>query len=1022
MKKVNWKQVLILLSNIFSALFLTVLVDEITLTTSLHKIFIFLYFYFTLFVIVKVVSIYQISWQKGLIVLSAVFAISFIKISGFDNYYKCADIEISPIGKISEEANGEEVWIKDIIVDGNSIFHSYNYNFSGWYREENSGYLRSYNEEKTEPFFLSIEYINNYSIVFIKHSWSGGVEVTLNGEKEQYDLYADVGQDIEKTFGKEYAKKIISWNNILMMLGGFILFFQIIYIVLIFAVKRNIKIEAVALLCSTGIFIDGLYQFPMYIFISSLGIAASIIIKNDLCKTMYINKYKKYRIFIILVALYSSICMIARETSIYGENNNISFFYVLFLNIITISSILILLEKIKREKMKEYDIEIKSETIRKWLVLKNILLAIIFSFVIVRLIDDYVIKDYQESEVLIQALGEVGENGNGNEVLLDSIRIDGKVVPMKDYISTTGDWKPFGKNSYIYNKSTKVSDCYLKFPAERKIELYFYNSFVGGKAELIEGSNRQVIDFSTTNKNYSNNFYIYQVKSNIVDKNYTFQYFFIGFILFSVLFFIFTAYDVWIYKNDSSYKRIYARYSFWKIWIVIFSGLNIVIFAYFPGNWSWDILYQWGQATYMVSLSDSHPILLTLFLRFILQIYQHPYMFVESLIILVTTVFSGIFSYFIEKGIRKRLLYFGSILVITSPAIIIMISNPLKDSFQMCFMALMVFYLYIIVKNPEYLKRPYYYIGLCSSLFFIGQLRHEAILSTIVCSILIIVLAIKNKKYFLIGIVTISTLLSLSFDSFKASLVPKNSVDSGICTILLNDISRVLYDEKELTKESEELLELYLPLERWKELYHPFDRDTLGFDSEYRASVEKNKEITVSKVLKCYLREFIHHPLSIALSRLDAVNDIWYIGVNENSSTFYGIDGIMTFYCVGPKELGFSEDEQGVYRANNVLSGIVKPFITFMEENILFNRIFLNTGIALVGCLIVILYLYRNNRRLIILASPILVRVITMALLSGWQHFRYYYSIRLMCIVFIAIGILDSYDKEENTFSILDIK
>lgn len=1025
MKKINWKQILILAGTIFSALFLTILVDRITLTTLMHKIFVFGYFYIILFIITESVLKQQIERKRSflIIILSVIFSISFVKIGGFDNYYKRMDLEISPVGRVNENSYGEEVWVKDIIVDNSSIFYSDYYDFSGWYKDNDSGYFVSYNEEKTEPFHLSIKYINDCKIIFIKHQWSGAAEVLINGKAEQCDLYAEKGEDIEFTYGKEYGEKNLSWENTLIIAAGFILFFQLIFILFVFAFQRNLEIALGVFLCSTGIFWDGLCQSVTYICITILGIIWSYIIKQDLDRTKYLNKYKKCSAAILLIALYSTFSIVGRKTFLYNGKHSLSIFFLCIVCFFVILEIIIFMEKIVKNKgrirKENNNFEILKSRDRIFFIIKNTGLSIFFAFILLFLLDDFIIKEYQNCEVNIEALAENGQVSENNEVLLDAIHIDGQRVDSFHYVSSIeGGWKEFGENSFIYNQSDKVSNLQLQFPASRKIELFFYNYSQGGKARIKDGKNEKIIDFSSTDENYIDNFYIYQVESNKKQMDYRIRYFVYFTLFFIILFVLISSQDFFLYKKEGKRLRIQQKYLYWTCWFIIFTGLNVVCYAYFPGNWTWDNLFQWAQATDMVELSDGHPIIMTLFLKFLLEIYKHPYMLQESVILLVATVFATIYTYLFENGISRKIAILLSVFTMLSPALIIMSVNLLKDSFHMCFMALTVFYFYVLLKTPKYFKRPYYYIGLIITLFMVSQLRHEAMVSFIACSVFIFFCSIIKREYFVVGTVIIATVFIYGFRCYQDTLLSdKTDSKSTAITLLLCDMSRVLYDGNSLTEESSELMKEYLPLEQWQELYNPYDRDTISFCPEYELALEQNGEISLTTVLKNYIKEFFKNPASIIRARLDAVDTMWNVADNKEADIFYGRDGIMTFYCVGPKELGFQADENGTYKAENFISKIVKPVIESIKENHLLTILFLNVGITIIACFIMLQYLWKNDRELIFIFFPVIIRIFTMLLTAGWQHFRYYYSIRLMIVVGLLLCVFHSiYCRKSENF------
>ncbi|MCI9124644.1 MAG: hypothetical protein HFH35_11285 [Eubacterium sp.] len=1013
MKRPNWKYLFFLAVNMLSAFFLTKLIDDVTLVTNMQRIFVFLYF---MTGSGAVSWIWMKKWKRVLwkqLIFSVVIAACFMIAAVPRLFYKNAKIQISPAESSNNNSLGSEIWLKEIRVDGNVHAVSQYENRKGWYIEDSSGSLVSYGEDFTQPVNMEVRYQDQVQLLFIAHKWSGKVKVETRNDSFVYDLYSKQGTDVIKTFDYDElgGQADFGFLHLLTLCSGWVFFFQWIYMLCCMAWAYGMEIWAVYVLGICGLWINGLCSIGT---LAAAVVCGTVLHKISKLKLRQaVGFQKRYLAAIAGISIYTTFALIARETFLYQEKHLLAVLFLssscfcMFMELLAVLERLPVLRGTDDGKRREPQ-RLKTGD-KVFLVSKNILLALFAATMAVLFLDVYIIKEYQDCEIEIVALAEHGNVSQSNEVLLDSVRINGKKTGVSQYVvSADGGFKKFGEDSYIYNHSEQKSRLKLAFTKTRKIELYFYNYAQAGKACIRDAGQEFEIDFSSLDESYSNNFYVYEVRGNTKQMNYAPRYAGYTFFVFLIILLLTASPDYYLYRHYGRRLKMEQRYVFWSCFFILIFGLNIVCVAYFPGNWTWDNLFQWAQATDMVALSNGHPVIMTLFLKILLTIYKHPVMLLESVILLGSVTFSSIYTYLFENGMKRRTLYMLSVLTVLSPSVLILTVTLLKDSFHMYFMALTVFYCYIACRTPDYFRRPYYLIGLAVSLFFIRQLRHEAVVSFIACSMVFFAFGLAKRNYYILGAVVLSIMVSFGFDQYKDSLLEEEpSVQNTGITLLLNDMSRVLYDGKSLTKETEKLMQKYMPLENWKTYYNPYDRDAIGFHPEYEQAMERNKDISLSEVLTCYSKEFVCHPGSMIRARLDAVNCMWSLSENQDAEIFYGIDGIMTFYCVGPKELGFKADENGTYTTNNLVSKIVKPVLKQMKENQVLQVVFLNVGTSIVCFLVLLFFLWEKDKKMMVVLLPAAVRIGTMLLTAGWQHFRYYYSIRLMVSVSVLLIIYD---------------
>lgn len=118
-----------------------------------------------------------------------IFIVLFFCIKGNFDFGK---IYISATGTYNSEAYGKEIWIKEIILDGNS-YNVEEFLIKGrWIKNENYVIWRDYNveEQLTSEIVISVPKANTVSVVFQSNCWRGKVKIAYGGKSEILDTYA----------------------------------------------------------------------------------------------------------------------------------------------------------------------------------------------------------------------------------------------------------------------------------------------------------------------------------------------------------------------------------------------------------------------------------------------------------------------------------------------------------------------------------------------------------------------------------------------------------------------------------------------------------------------------------------------------------------------------------------------------------------------------------------------------------------------------------------------------------------
>ncbi|WP_205509328.1 hypothetical protein [Longitalea arenae] len=105
---------------------------------------------------------------------------------------RVAEITLTALGKKNEKSSAYEVWLKEINNNGPVDLHALPLN-GGWKLKDNSAYAA---DQFPATLHVKLDYVSkNASLVFLKHGWSGMVQITNGKEQEIIDLYADESKE-----------------------------------------------------------------------------------------------------------------------------------------------------------------------------------------------------------------------------------------------------------------------------------------------------------------------------------------------------------------------------------------------------------------------------------------------------------------------------------------------------------------------------------------------------------------------------------------------------------------------------------------------------------------------------------------------------------------------------------------------------------------------------------------------------------------------------------------------------------
>lgn len=246
------KRIINVLTCILGAWYLMKLVDEITLSTILQKILICLYFLLVLGGIIythnRKINTTNKNRKRYVTIKIISVLIGFLSLILFGSNilpkeYEQNEISIKGINDKNEMSQGYECWITKIEVDGITQDLSKLNTESDWQYQSESNLLFTNAADSEKKLNISLEPAKVINISFIKHAWSGKVEINSKTFNETIDLYdSEGGQQTCKIVGKQ--KTINLYNRYLLFTGYLLLIIFMLNILLIwcsnkFCTKRD---------------------------------------------------------------------------------------------------------------------------------------------------------------------------------------------------------------------------------------------------------------------------------------------------------------------------------------------------------------------------------------------------------------------------------------------------------------------------------------------------------------------------------------------------------------------------------------------------------------------------------------------------------------------------------------------------------------------------------------------------------------------------------------------------------------
>lgn len=458
-------------------------------------------------------------------------------------------------------------------------------------------------------------------------------------------------------------------------------------------------------------------------------------------------------------------------------------------------------------------------------------------------------------------------------------------------------------------------------------------------------------------------------------------------------------------KKHEKKKKITNKKIFFHRILVFFSSFSILYLyqvLFYPYIYLADGFMQINDISNNI-LSNWHPYLHTLMLKaFGVLFNDNLFIFIYFRIIIYSLLLNTILFYFYKKGMKLLYVYLIAIIFTILPTTGIVIVTLLKDVDFVIALVALTFYTYLIFNDYKtFNKNKFNYLFLLISLIGVGFFRHNGFYVSIVMTILLFILAIKNKKKILSITILIFILISLiiKFPLYKQLKVKPAPRNFDIAT-MIHGLDYIMTENKKEFSDSDYmyLTKNVLSYEDFKLYYDKYNIDILLHYNSTKTE-EKIRELKLdkSKIIKIYLKQIIKSPIYLLKDRLYGTDIIWNVIEDDRINVLK--------YQVLYDEFDYN------YKINVSIrnSKIITNILNHISNTTLLNILFFRVGFYLDILIILVIYqLIKKRNKSLISLIPLVLTLLTLFIAMHYQAFRYVWMVPSIVLLFYLFLVFDN--------------
>ena len=446
--------------------------------------------------------------------------------------------------------------------------------------------------------------------------------------------------------------------------------------------------------------------------------------------------------------------------------------------------------------------------------------------------------------------------------------------------------------------------------------------------------------------------------------------------------------------------------------------LFVMLWGYYPAIMTTDGLSQWGQATGVWGIADSHPAIHTLFIKLCSLLAKTPYMVSVVQILLFSILWSFIMKYLYQSGnINAEALYlisFGTASLPTNYMMLFLVSkNILYGIIVLC-----TTYMFIKLWGDEaYLQYKIAFLfGIDLSLLYL--VRHNGFIGTIVSCLIIISMALyqlsKRKIMNCVKLCSIIVVMAACIAIIRGPVYSYFQVWKNGNTFAYGPLSEAVgifyLADRDIPEEVKDTVDRIGTKEQWLQYYNPYDGDKLGWSELKNTMVQVDKK----EMLSLYFTLLMDDPLLVIKARLHSMDLLWnifepveaYRHYGGHNNSYYGGVTVDPGYEDKFPDILKEEYRQGNgdYLNVNIVTLACRRLNSISYQNEAFQAIFWRNGLYVVIMLwLFVINVLEKNRKIIVAGLVPMATLVSLALAASWQIYQYYWFFPL-CVLLLALA------------------
>lgn len=358
-------------------------------------------------------------------------------------------------------------------------------------------------------------------------------------------------------------------------------------------------------------------------------------------------------------------------------------------------------------------------------------------------------------------------------------------------------------------------------------------------------------------------------------------------ILFSFIVLVFTN-----VTRDELIEPIQYQKRYILIVLCLLVGIYVpMLIAFSPGNLYIDSYSQWGQAMGGIMPTDWHPFFTTLLLKISYKLVGTPilYTLLQVAYSIVTLVYFA--QLLLREKVKKSYINLALLFIITCTLLVSNMVTLYKDNLYNMAFVLLVLHLFVIyVKDVNWLKRPSNFLVFNMNMVVVLLGRHNGLYVLVAFLVIWVLLDPYQRKSALMTII----LMVFVFNVYKGPIFDRYDVKSGSpsekYSMILQHIGAVVAQDKFLVDEEVAFLSQIMPLEIWKEKYHPAMVDPVKFHPSFnREIINQNQK----RILNTWVTLLKKYPLIMIKAELQQIRPLWDITGWE-----HGLPGTQMYHYI----------------------------------------------------------------------------------------------------------------------------